>query len=25
MARATKSQVIDFINANNVKPKIKFI
>ncbi len=25
MAKATKLQVIDFIKANNVKPKIKFI
>lgn len=25
MAKATKSQVIDFIKANNVNPKIKFI
>jgi hypothetical protein len=25
MDKATKSQVIDFIKANNVRPKIKFI
>jgi len=25
MAKATKEQVIDFIKANNVNPKIKFI